>query len=268
VISCLVFSRNRPMQLDALLRSIETHAQALYGETTVLYRSDSPMHALAYLDCLKAHPRVESQRQSSSFELDLREWFDRSSGDWIGFHCDDDLFYRSPLVEPLPAADELCYALRLGKNTTFCHPLGVEQQVPTALEVCGAPWFWPAADHDFGYPFSLDGHIYRRSSIGALLAELRFDSPNDFEHRGQLLMREPGWPKLIHAPYRSCVVSVPANRVNDGYANPCSDNPDWQPANLTVRFLAGERIWPERMDFSDVHGAHQEIPLVIGFLDH
>jgi hypothetical protein len=36
------------------------------------------------------------------------------------------------------------------------------------------------------------------------------------------------------------------------------------PEALNARFLAGERIDLDAMDFSAVRGAHQEIPLVFG----
>jgi hypothetical protein len=58
----------------------------------------------------------------------------------------------------------------------------------------------------------------------------------------------------------SCLVSIPANIVSSTHRNRARDDAVTSPAVLNARFLAGERIDTEAMDFSAVRGAHQDIP--------
>jgi hypothetical protein len=259
VIRCVVFSKDRPLQLDGLLRSIELHARGLYDELVVIYRASSPLFQLGYLDCKR--DGVEFWRQSDDFRSDVVEAV--SDARYVAFHCDDDLFYRPcpPEDVTLPYGRVVCTSLRLGTNTSYCQPLDLEQAVPVTV-----PWEWPQEQHDFGYPFSLDGHLYQGQAVRDLVGELgEFACPNDLEHRGVTLMQlEPeAWGPLMQAPPLSCVVSVPMNRVQDAYPNPCDNRPEWQPEVLCERFLAGERVDLEATSFEGIRGAHQVVELVI-----
>ncbi len=61
---------------------------------------------------------------------------------------------------------------------------------------------------------------------------------------------------------QSCLVSIPVNIVRTTYKNRAGAAPEMSPEALNARFLAGERIDLDAMDFRAVRGAHQEIPLV------
>lgn len=256
MIAALVFSRNRAMQLDALLRSIRVCAPTLYGSVSVLYRADSADHDLAYLDCFRAHRDVVAVEQSSRFEIDVRDWLEeRTQG--VAFHCDDDVFYRRPTFKTL-GAGVAGYSLRLGSNTFRCHPQGGREFEPPKVL-----YRWPAYELDAGYPFSLNGHVYRAETVRALIEGLTFDGPNDLEAQGDARwVAEPRrFGEWLGCGTFSSVVTIPANRVNDGYANPCGDTPEEQPDALCAAFLDGWRVDLAGMDFTRVEGCHQEIPL-------
>lgn len=106
-------------------------------------------------------------------------------------------------------------------------------------------------EYDFDCTFSLDGHIYRTEEIWPHIERVGFSTPNELEDRL--------WPVRFQLQYaeHSCLVGIPHNRVQDQYPN---KNAGGSAKKLNARFLAGDRIDLEAMDFSNVIGVHQEIP--------
>jgi hypothetical protein len=166
----VVFSRDRAMQLDAVLRSFYLHCEdPERAEMRVLFSATTERHARQYLDLRREH----SQRRGLTFvrERGFRSdllglmatigsvgtatgllWrsvlamgprFGRlaSSLTWslgnslVLFLVDDNIFvrpFRLATVERLLSAhpDALGMSLRLGKNTSYCYPLDRGQRVP------------------------------------------------------------------------------------------------------------------------------------------
>lgn len=257
MIRAVVFSKDRPLQLDGLLQTIEMHARGLYAEVVVLYLPTSAAFEVGYRNCRAEHPGVLWVEQGD-FRSDLLGLIPESGR--VGFHCDDDLFYRpAPTLDPwLPSWPLLAYSLHLGQNTGYCYTLNQPQRVPARN-----PWPWPAAELDFGYPFSLDAHLYQADVVRALLEQLAFTTPNELEAAGAgFIAHDPvGWGELLACGDHSCVVSIPANRVQDAFRNRHAERSDWKAEALNELYLQGLRLDPAAMDFSAVCAAHQELEL-------
>src|SRR5207302_811053 len=101
----------------------------------------------------------------------------------------------------------------------------------------GTVWRWEGLPGDWGYPMSLDGHIFRTAELCPLIARLDFHNPNTLET--ELARAEPPpMPKLIclsDAP----VFNVPANLVQTTLRN---RNAGGSAARLNRRFLNGDRL--------------------------
>ena len=146
-------------------------------------------------------------------------------------------------------------------NTTYSYPVDRPQAVPEFISDDGViAWDWTRAEHDFAYPLSLDGHVMRTRLLLRLLGRTRFTNPNELEE--ELAMRRYLAPRWMMSLHESCLVSIPVNVVSGTHGNRAGGDPEMSPNALNARFLAGERIDLEAMDFSAVRGAHQEIPLV------
>ena len=225
------------MQLDAFLRSAKKYAP--YASIEICYASGLEFEQ-EVRGFLRAHERVV-------------------------FHTDDDVFFAAPSAVFLVASYYTQshvgtpISFRLGENTTYCHPLDRGQEVPYALVAC-PPWLWRNADGDFGYPLCLNGTVYRSADLLPLL-DFHFRNPTELE-AGLDYRKEHCQPKWMTAPRRSCCVSLPHNRVSVSSGCRTGTNPGWQPAALQERYLAGERIDLDAMDFSQITSAHQEVPLV------
>lgn len=141
MIDALVFSKDRPAQLDLLLRSIRKHASAVYDTVVVLWTVSDERYATGYHLLAGEHEETHLLPELD-FEHDVRQWL-RAAGPVVSFLCDDDVFYRDA---PLPAV---------------------------------IPWSYRGGDYD--YPFSVDGNVYQRLDVIRLLDGLPFRNPSELE---------------------------------------------------------------------------------------
>lgn len=267
-IDWLVFSRDRPCQLDALLRSLERHAGEPTRTVSVLYHSSSPGFDAGYALTRSAWPWAWHVPEID-FSEQVRRWLLQAT-DVVGFLCDDDLFYRpAPVLRELP----LPFSYRLGFNCTRQHPTGREQRLPEIRDAVSdlLSWEWLGAEGDFGYPFSLDGHAYAREAIIGLVHDVDFVDPTTLEAGVVSALLDPSFNRTrerfgstYHAPARSCLVSIPANRVTMSSHNPIMAD-GLSVVELNALFLRHQRIDLDAMDFSNVDGAHSEVPYVLSY---
>lgn len=254
-VNCIVFSKNRAMQLDACLRTIEMSAPYT-GEIVVIFLATTPEFADGY-GLLAGRDRVRLVAQGDSLQRDVIAALDRDS-EYTVFHTDDDVYFRKPTTLPVLPRGFAAFSLRLGENTTYCYPFRRPQEVPaTFAKEPFLAWDWTRAEDDFSYPISLNGHILRTRLILEMLSRKRFTNPNELEdllHAGRYLA-----PPMMLAFRESCLVSIPANVVTATHTNRAAEHPELSAESLNARFLSGDRIDVEAMDFSIVRAAHQEI---------
>ena len=191
-IDCIVFSRDRAMQLDALLRSLRHYVGSLYGRVSVLYRATSPAFAAAYAELMRAHPDV-LWKEESVFAEGLRALV--TGARRTVFHTDDDVFFRVP-EPPDVRTEEVCYSLRLGLNIDYSYPLDLAERLTDhRLEGARISWDWRSqARGSFSYPLAVNGHIFRTADVAIWLDSLDFRNPNELEAALQWFNREPAQP--------------------------------------------------------------------------
>lgn len=241
----IVFSKDRAMQLDLLLTSLSRNAPGLF-DVTVLWASRLMQES--YAICAAEHPDV------TFIEEDGLTYQVRSLvGDkLVAFFTDDDVLYERMSVVPPLREKWICLSLRLGMNTNYCYPLDRAQATPLSTQ-----WEWRRADGDFAYPMSLDGHIFRANDLLPHLGH--FTTPNWLEV--MLVKAAPRIDRPLMAAYpHSRLVNIPVNRVQDEMPNRNGNYHSVQ--ELNDRYLQGQRIDLDALDFSDIRAAHQEIPLV------
>lgn len=257
-VNCVVFSKNRAMQLDACLRSIERFAP-FSGPISVLYCATTPDFARAY-EQLKTGARTALIPQSDDFCRDVMALLD-SPHTYVVFQTDDDLFFRLAPFAPLVPSTHAAFSLRLGLNTTFWYGAQAKQAVPLdSTEGDVLDWEWTRADGYFAYPLSLNGHIMRTELVLRALSKARFGNPNELED--ELNLRRYLAPSRMAAFKQSCVVTIPANIVTSTHVNRASTDVALSAEALNHRYLSGQRIDIDAMDFSAVRGAHDEVSYV------
>ena len=246
-ITAIIFSRNRAMQLDLLLKSMQKYAPEMFSKAYVLDRADSEDHVKAYRQLQSEYadfenlfwvPRLAAHGEMAAQFQAMVTAAIGQAGEYVCFLCDDDVFYRQA---PEPEMQGTCgFSWRLGKNTTWNY-MGNRAQRED--------------EGDFVYPFSVDGTVYWTEDVRHWMENCApFHNPNSFEHfmnQGLVI------PKLKYAVHSS-LVGIPHNSVTEWpQGNRSAGN---SAEELNRMFLDGYRIDLDQMDFSDVRGCHQEIP--------
>jgi hypothetical protein len=181
-----------------------------------------------------------------------------SDSDFSCFFTDEDIVYKPFDAESVSNSinadeDVFCFSLRLGKNTNFCYTMNTPNVFRDYTESEGAiSWDWSVHYLDFGYPLSIDGHIFKTKDILKLTKKVGFTNSNTFEDALQIF---ESFPKNKMASFpESVLVNTPNNIVNTNGLTHKSDVKE-----LNKNYLNGSVIDLESMDFSNIIGCHQEI---------
>jgi hypothetical protein len=253
-LTSIVFSKNRPAQLDLLLRSMKRNAPAFVRTPPTVICKVTDEYNKGYDILEEEHRDVWYWREATGWRT-FRDTVQRRlemvpEGDQVAFFVDDDVVYR-----PLPVAnpgswldlfpDTLCFSLRLGLNTTGCYPMRAEQGTPLAL-VDGqyVRWDWrdESAKYDWAYPASLDGGIFRRDDLLRMLDGEPFTNPNELEDALVHGCRATVYPMEMASFERSVLVGIPVNVVNATHPNRHGESFRADPHELNEQYLAGGRL--------------------------
>ncbi len=266
-VECIVFSKDRAMQLHGLLASmLENVSPAL--PVHVLYRASSPAHQKAYDDVIDIfgtrNVRFVQQKNSQSFKSDLMEILFPLTCDMLFFLVDDILF-----IEPVDLRDFLKFdpdefvpSLRMGRNLTRCYVLQTPQSLPNFLDYSSGVsdkiiWQWDKAELDWSYPLSVDGHFFARREVAAMAALTSFAAPNSFEDALQLF--KPLFYKRFGLGYKkSRIVNIPSNRVQTENNNLAGNT---HPDELLAMWQKGYQIDYAKLSGIVNESVHQEIVL-------
>jgi hypothetical protein len=169
------------------------------------------------------------------------------------FGCDDVIFKGpwepSKILGKFQSTPRLlAFSLRLGREITYCHPLGRDISLPHFQEEHPLlTWRWHDGEADWGYPWELDCTAYPTNFVKTFIrkfaekhfARKKFDwsNPNKLEALGAgLLSRETTLDLMVSYPYaRACVLTV--NMVQNTFPNRV------YPSDFTAEELLG--MWNE-----------------------
>jgi hypothetical protein len=260
----IVFSKDRPLQLHALLAS---YAELVRDPPPlhVLYRASSDDYAGAYDEVLRASPTPLGEIvREQSFRPDLLALLDHVAASRIFFLVDDIVFVREVDLAPLLRLDPARFvpSLRLGRHLSRSYTQGTEQPLPPfqggLVEdpnlLC---WYWKDGTFDWNYPLSVDGHLFSTGEMRVLSGAIHFSAPNSFEaalqqHRRLFLDR------LGVCHRESRIVNVPCNRVQGEFANRSGSI---EAATLLEVWRSGRRLDHRRLYNVVNESAHQELEL-------
>jgi len=266
MLSTIIFSKNRPLQLDLCLKSVEENW--IGGDVFVLYDCDNE-YIKAYDTCSNEHNKVKFFRQNS-FSKTLSTCLKLCNDNYIAFLTDDNIVYKKcytdkKMLGEIFAQQEVgCLSLRLGVNITERD--GRKVAMPTFTRL-GHHLLWNRmsylAQSYWNYPLSVDGHVFRTQFIRWIWdCHLQYENisgPNRLESLMQRFFFEIG-------PFKVCenyskVVNSPNNRVQNDIPNWYGDHYHYEPQDLLKKYLDGHRINLQSLEF-DVKCPHQEIELL------
>ena len=240
--NCIVFSRDRSSQLDLLIRSIKKYFQNWRLSNFIfLYKYTNPEFMAGYNLLKQEHPEFVYINESS-FYNDVIYILDSCESDKLMFLVDDIIFKEpfNPDDVDLSDSEVICHSLRLCPRIDYCYSLNIPMRIP---KMDGLKWRWREQGYnDWGYPMSLDGHVFRTNDIVRWIKLLKFNSPNEQESRMDEWARSDfNLPPKMSCFEESKIVNIVSNRVNVDHPNRQPDKPT-DVAELNRLFLAGKRI--------------------------
>lgn len=252
----LIFSKDRAAQLDLLLRSLRQNAS--HEATKVIWDASNREFLDGYRN-LPVDPM--SDLVELPFDIRLRRELMECPDPTVTFFCDDDIVFRRVPPHDLYltfgtfSEDVLCFSLRLGsQNAQMEWPSGRVSHDTTI-------WDWTKLPRtDFGFPGSIDGHTFRVDDVLWMIEDRKIPNPTFLE----TVLAERCELFWAHRPLMACyeqqsVVGVPVNRVSESSGVPFGQKYPADQAGLNKRFLKGQRICLDVLDFSGVDGCHTEI---------
>lgn len=235
----IVFSKDRPMQLDGLLYSLRKHAHGV-GAIHVIYAASDPRYLNAYDQVRSIHDELalsfHGEAAGSEFASLLRNVLNGVESRTMYFLVDDIVMVRDIDLRAYAslARSDLIPSMRLGRNISESYmtqsslrrphfrPISFRDSVEGehVLEKLGplGAWRWSTEDGDWAYPLSVDGNVFLTSVMRTLVSQLEFSSPNTLEAEMQVKLRSfvKAWGVCRQL---SAVVNLPINRVQTEFDN-------------------------------------------------
>jgi hypothetical protein len=274
-INAIIFSNDNPAQLSLLLDSIEKNAKDVF-HVNIIASHSGDITALGYknIENRKDYLQIRYIEPFDDLKeavLEILKTGSKNNLDYSCFFLDDDIIYNKVELDEITSqieADEdvVCFSMRLGENTTKCYTLGAEN-VLHDIRYDGKfmKWDWSLHYLDFGYPFAMDGHVFRTKDIYKLVRKCKFNTVEELEV-GMFDFTET-FPRNMMVSYKtSALVGVPIGRVQESIDNEVTmaikdSRARKVKMEMTKQFRAGEFINLESIDFSDINGCHQELDL-------
>lgn len=279
MIKTIIFSKDRPLQLDLTLQSLLKNFPSS-TENVVIYKNSDKNFDYAY-SILKENyiHNVKFIKETQLFKQIIKEV--HTSLKYVNFLTDDCIVYGPVNITedfgPLMNSEDYsicCFSLRLGENIIYRSHEGTlyNENVPQMASYGKYLIFnrlsIPPGGY-FAYPLSVDGHIFKRDLIKSLcidalayiehVGEEMDQTPNNFEHILQKFFFDI--PPLMACGEVSCVVNSPNNRVQNSYKNFFGQTYNYHQVDLLSKFMSNFRINMDSLDFSNIQCPHQEIEL-------
>ena len=293
----IIFSYNRAMQLDYLLKSVISRFKMEY-KVVIIYHT-SGEHKKGY-DLLKekyaSYPNIAfSERKKVLFDWSYLQtfnskknwWFFRernflkengdnfknlvqqeirkSNCEFVMFNTDDGLFFEDVVIPEKifeiirNNPENSSYRLYVGENLE-----GQPDFVQKKDEYYEWDYYVETKIHHWTFPFSVDGTIYHSKGILKHLKKIAFHNPVTLEDRGCKYIMAHKLFKIGLSPISSQLVLTKLNRVTVDTANPTIHiKPDF----LNQKFIDGyilELTIPKIIDNCNI--VPDEISLVKGVI--
>lgn len=263
MINLLIWSKDRPCQLDALIRSTNCY----FDRIIILYKASAQEYIQGFQklqDKYKNYPLTFIEEGNANFGM-LTKFLVKECVEYVCLSTDDTIMYQKP---PIPATevcklicnDTITFSFRYGFNTIVqnCHTGQTQPFLnnPTQNNNIISWNFSHYHPHDnYGYPFGLDMHVYNSEVLSNLIQDIDFNNTNQLEtglfHKRNII------PKIIKSFTHSAAVNVPCNSIS-GVTRAGEQHP------MTIEGLNNAWLDGYILDLSvfnniKIVGCHQEI---------
>ncbi len=223
-ISAIVFSKDRAMQLHALLNSF---FDTKIGECNinVIYYYSNELHKKSYNQLrlfFRNKVNFIAENNCESFQLCLKKVIDKIPNGKIFFLVDDIIFTETVDYGFLSSLDlsKIIFSLRMGLHLRYSYVVDSPQPLPENFiqDNFLLRWKWSNGKLDWGYPLSVDGHIFMIDDVSVWVNYLHFNSPSSFESALQKLKHVYHFKDGMSFT-KARIVNIPANKVQSEVDN-------------------------------------------------
>ncbi len=256
----IIFSKNRASQLELLIRSMKKYFKEFQQmQIKILYKFTNDEFMKGYSKLIGMHPDENIiWNMDTDFQKGLIELFDKKEKYTVFFV--DDIIFKEPFSIDddrfkffKSHGDILCLSLRLHPKLTYCYPAKINMTSPAFTE--NGVFLWKGQSGDYGYPMSLDGHIFRTNDINYYISYMKYNGPNFLE--SQMAMQPLFYPKMI-CYEKSIIVNNPVNKVQNWNDN---IHGEITAEYLNEQFLSGKIIDLTPFEGLNNISCHQELPI-------
>lgn len=263
MINYIIHSKDRACQLDLLLQSIEKYGNDQIA-CAVIYKATTPAFDDGYNklfeNCSKS---LLLARREQNFRDDTLDLLIYSPSRLFGFFTDDTVLFRplrytsNELYDLMVEQKCKSFSLRNGLNTELqCHYQPIYEKLELLYNKDGIIK-WDTSkyryDRDFGRPMSIDGNFFTYNELVPTLIEFPWKCPRTLDGVNTDYIR----PYMMAFDH-SIAVNLPLNLTAGGYADNWGHFYQYSLEELNQRFLDGQRIDLDKIDFSNVVSSHQE----------
>lgn len=269
LLNVIIFSKDRAMQLDLLLKSILLNFNVGDYKLNILYKASNDEYDRGYNIIRDLYPQFNYKKEEK-FKSDLTSLFIDS--EYTMFLTDDDIIYKEfkltkdELHNIFEISNAMCFSLRLGLNTKHCYTMQRLNDLKNFkrhefyhdISLIEPIISWKVEDgtNDYAYPMSLDGHIFKTDFIKYFCENLEYENPNIFE---AMLSKITKNNMIISSYLDSRLVNSPINRVQDTFHNISGMNFGYSAEDLNEMFLDDVSFDFDKMKFNEIEACHQEI---------
>lgn len=258
MINITIFSKDRACQLDLLLRSIKRFTNLPKNKINIIYTSSNDNFEQGYIKLKKENTKFIFHKELGNFKHDVIEKI-KIKNEYTMWLVDDDFFKETfnlnDSLNILNNEKVLCSSLRMHPGIRYCYTANIETPAPNISK--NGLFGWEGLKGDWGYPMSVDGHIFRTKDILPLVKKINFSNPNTFE--GNLAGTKINKP-LMHCFNKSKILNNPANKVQNVNNN---RHGNITAKELNKKYLDGYKISMNNLIGIETPSPHFEIPFIL-----
>ena len=259
-ISAIVFTKDRPIQLHALLESYFYYTTNC-APVTIIYSCSDSNYQKAYDELATIWKNVVFIRESSFYDT-MKSVLNLIDKEKVFFLVDDIIFTRHYNLSDLASVNcrKFVPSLRLGKNISYSYVRNRDITIPdfTAYNELLISWEWSVKNSYWSYPLSLDGHIFLLHELKVMIGLIHFNAPNSLEENLQIFNPVYFRRRGTSFPH-SVLVNAPWNMVQTEITN---KNENINTGYLLTQWQQGKRIQFESYHNLTNKSCHEALPIV------
>jgi hypothetical protein len=189
-LTCIIFSKDRPLQLFALIESMNFRT-SFNHRIIIIYKTSAPSYDNAYnqliLETKNFSLNIDWLKETESFKQSIIRALNTVNTKQVFFLTDDNIFINdfdfSICDEFL--SDKYIFSLRHSKNITYSFTENKNFKTPpffqSKINQNFLEFSWFETQGEWSDPWSIDGHIYQSNEIIILSDIMTYRGPNSYE---------------------------------------------------------------------------------------